>query len=271
MKKILLNLYYWPVFICLTVLAIVLVPFIILVNRFLYKRTASAALRRAIRIYGWVLVCAIPFMAPVKVRGSIGTIPSPAIFVANHNSAIDPYLFGAIPRENCFVTSWPFKIPVYSPLMKMAGYINTADGWEEIRRKCTRRLNDGVSVIIWPEGHRSRDGKMGRFRKGAFQLAAETGYPLQPVCIVGSGDIMRPGARWLSPGRVQLILLDPIYPAGDKENLSTRINTLRQQTIEALNSCLKNERSSSPINYREDRHATYSQQTTYKRNTHDIC
>ena len=237
MKKILLNLYFWPVFVLLSLLGIGLLPFILLAGRIILRRNIAHSLRLAIGLYGRILVRGVVFMAPVKVYGRLYDIPRPAIFIANHNSAIDPYLFGAIPGEHCFVTSWPFKIPIYGPLMKLAGYINISDGWDTLRQKCRQRLEKGVSVIIWPEGHRSRNGKIGRFRKGAFQLAVETGYPIQPVCIFGSGDVLLPGERFLSPGRVRLRLLAPIYPAR-KGDLQTRTLELRRQSFEAIERCL---------------------------------
>lgn len=236
MKKILLNLYLWPAFAILTIIGLILLPVILLVNM-LMGRTLGSALRLAIRFYGWVLVCKIPFMAPPRIFGQLEDIPGPSIFVANHCSAIDPYLFGAIPGESCFVTSWPFKIPIYSPLMKLAGYINIADGWENIRKQCAKMLDEKVSIIIWPEGHRSRDGTMGRFRKGAFQLAVETGYPIQPVCIIGSGDILQPGEKLFSPGRVKLVILEPIYPSGEGD-AQLRIFELRRRSFAAIESCL---------------------------------
>ncbi|MEA3547567.1 MAG: lysophospholipid acyltransferase family protein [Thermodesulfobacteriota bacterium] len=202
-----------------------MLPWIILINVFILGRSLGSALRRAIRFYGWILVCVIPFMAPVTVENKAEKIHFPAILVANHNSAIDPYLFGALSTENCFVTSWPFAIPIYGLLMRFAGYINAEDGWDEIRTKGEVLLNSGSSLTIWPEGHRSRDGRLGRFRKGAFALAVETGYPVVPVCILGSGGVLSPGQRFLSPGQVKLILHDPVYPDTHAD---------KQQSITAL-------------------------------------
>jgi len=240
LKKLLLNLYFWPAFVLITLFGLFILPFILLFAKIFQGRKVSSTLRLSIRLYGWLLVCVVPFMAPVKVLGKTEKMVKPAIFVANHTSAIDPYLFGAIPIENCFVTSWPFKIPIYSPLMKLAGYINTADGWETISDKCASLLDNGVSVTIWPEGHRSRDGQMGRFRKGAFQLSVETGFPLQPVCIFGSGKVMYPGKRLLSPGKIELILLDPLYPDTSLSDSSERVHDLRQRTFQLLENCIRN-------------------------------
>ncbi len=212
MKKLLLNIYYWPAFIAVTLVGLGVLPFILFVNVAFLHRKIDAALRLSIRFYGWILVCLIPFFKPVKVYFKEKILPAPAIYVANHNSAIDPYLFGAIAIENSFVTSWPFKIPVYRFFMQLAGYANTDEGWEEVKRKCSRLLETGCSVTIWPEGHRSRDGSIGRFKKGAFNLAVELGVPIIPVCILGSGTVLPPGQSLLNPGTVKLHVMLPIYP-----------------------------------------------------------
>ncbi|MEA2085198.1 MAG: lysophospholipid acyltransferase family protein [Thermodesulfobacteriota bacterium] len=175
-----------------------------------------------------------PILAPVTVINNREKPHFPAILVANHNSAIDPYLFGALSIENCFVTSWPFAIPIYGSLMRLAGYINAEDGWDEIKKKGAALLNSGSSLTIWPEGHRSRDGRLGRFKKGAFALAVETGYPVVPVCILGSGRVLSPGEHFFSPGQVKLIIHGPVYPDthGDKQQSITALRDNVHQIIE---------------------------------------
>ena len=234
LKKLLFNIYYCSAFVVVTITGIVLLPCILLVNVLFTDRSVNSALRRAIRFYGWVLVCVVPFMAPVTVESRTAKLHFPAILVANHNSAIDPYLFGALPIENVFVTSWPFKIPVYNLFMQLAGYINAGNGWDEVRRQGAELLRSGCSVTIWPEGHRSRDGRIRRFKKGAFLLAVETGYPVIPVCILGSGQILPPGQRFFSPGRVRIILLDPVYPdgQGDQQQQAVALRDKARLVIE---------------------------------------
>lgn len=198
------------------------------------RRTIGSAIRRAIRLYGWVLVRLVPFLGPVRVIYRGGRLPQSAIFVANHNSAIDPYLFGAIPVENSFVTSWPFKIPVYNIFMRLAGYANADKGWPDIKAKGRALLKAGSFVTIWPEGHRSRDGQLGRFKRGAFRLAVETGKPLVPVCILGSGTVLPPGQRFLCPGKITLVVLEPVYPGegADKQELVSRLRAEVRDNIE---------------------------------------
>lgn len=228
MLKLLWNIYFWLVFVAFTLVGLVLLPFIILANMIFAGRTVSSALRRSIRLYGWVLVCVVPFVAAVKVEYESSPLPAVCIFVANHNSAIDPYLFGAIPMENGFVTSWPFRIPVYGFFMRLAGYANAEDGWDEVRRCCKKLLAAGSSVTIWPEGHRSRDNELGRFKNGAFSLAVETGYPVVPICILGSGAILPPGSRLMSTGRVKMVVLNPVFPEADVDTAKA-IRNLRRK------------------------------------------
>lgn len=234
MKKLFFNLYYWAAYISVTLIGLFLLPMILLVNVFFLGRSLDSAMRRTIRFYGWVLVCVVPFMAPVVIENKGEKFHFPVILVANHNSAIDPYLFGALPIENCFLTSWPFEIPVYGRFMRLAGYINTNNGWDEICAKGRELLDSGSSLTIWPEGHRSRDGQLGRFKKGAFALAVETGYPVVPVSILGSGAVLSPGKRFLSPGKVKLILHSPVYPDthGDKQQIITALRDNVRHIIE---------------------------------------
>lgn len=212
MKRFFISVYFWLMVLFITVLGLAVLPFFLLVYAGFLHKSIHAAIRWGISLYGWTLVTVVPFLNPVKVESRAGKPPRPVIFVPNHASAIDPYLFGALLTDACFVTSWPFKIPVYNMFMRLAGYVNADEGWEKVFVKCTEMLTSGVSIIIWPEGHRSRDGRLGKFKNGAFVLAARTGFPLLPVCILGSGRFLPPGKRLMTPTRVRMILLEPIYP-----------------------------------------------------------
>lgn len=239
MKKLFFNIYFWLLFFLVTCVGLLVLPLILAVNIFLLGRPLASGLRRAIRFYGFVLVRLISFPDPVRVEFYGDHLPSPAIFVANHNSAIDPYLFGLIVTENGFVTSWPFKIPVYNVFMRLAGYVNAEAGWEEVRKNCRQLLEAGSSVTIWPEGHRSRDGRLGRFKNGAFALAVETGFPVVPVCILGSDRVLPPGTRMLSPEKVRLVVLEPVYPENCDFKAEEKIQRLRSKVYAKIKETLQ--------------------------------
>lgn len=232
-KKLLLNLYIWPLFIVITLIALLLIPVILTANLLFVGKPVNSLYRRGVRIYGWVLVRLVPFFAPVRLHDRSGGRPETGIYVTNHNSAVDPYCFGVIPGEFVFVTSWPFTIPVYNWIMKQAEYLNTEWGWQTLYDKAFPLLQNGCSLIIWPEGHRSKTGELGNFENGAFRLACATGYPIVPVCVTGTHKLMAPGQRLLTPSRVNVTILPPHYPPGEN-NDRQRIQRLREQVREAL-------------------------------------
>lgn len=211
-RKLLFNTYFWPLFVLITLSSFLCIPFIAVANFFFRFTTTNRAFRKGVRIYGKFIIKAASLMAPVEVEYRTDRLSLPAIFVANHNSSADPFLFGALPFENSFVTSWPFRIPVYRWVMKKAGYIQANQGWENLKEKALELFDSGSSLIIWPEGHRSPEEEMQRFRNGAFRLALETGRPVIPVLILGSGNLLPPGKKLLNPGPIKLIIFPEIPP-----------------------------------------------------------
>ena len=243
LKKLLLNLYFWPTFALVTLLCLPLLFLVSIFSALSVPRSTARVLRKGIRLYGWLLVRVVPFMAPVRVEDLSGGLKLPVIFIANHYSSIDPYLFGMLPFENAFVTSWPFRIPIFNWGMRLAGYINTKDGWQAMKEQGGKLLSSGCSIIIWPEGHRSRDGRLTRFKNGAFRLACSTGTPIVPVCILGTDRVMPPGSRLLTPGRVKMILLPPIVPSRHRDDPDC-IRTLKDQAREDIAAELTRQTSS---------------------------
>ncbi|MDF1614719.1 lysophospholipid acyltransferase family protein [Desulfurivibrio dismutans] len=221
LKKLGVNLYAWPLFVLLTLLFGLALPLIMAGALILGEKSPGRTIRLAVRQYGGLLLRLFRPVVPVSLENKAGELPLPVIFVANHNSAIDPYLFGLLPVENAFVTSWPFQMPFYRQIMQRAGYIDVRFGWSAVASQGRKLLAAGSSIIVWPEGHRSRTGKMRRFRKGAFQLAVATGRPVVPVCILGSGRVLPPGSLFFNPGRIKVVILPPVsLPAADQGPLT---------------------------------------------------
>jgi len=181
-----------------------------------------------------VLIRLIDPMVSLAVDDRTGGLDLPVIFVVNHHSSVDPFLFGMLPLEMAFITSWPFRIPVYRWFMHLAGYINTADGWSEVDRRGRTLLASGCSLIVWPEGHRSKDGRLRRFRNGAFHLAVRAGRPIVPVCISGTDRLLPPGRRLLVPSRVTVTLLAPISVAAGTGDDDEVVRELREQAHFAI-------------------------------------
>lgn len=230
-KKLLLNLYIWPLFFIITLIALLLIPVVLTCNFLTFRKPASRLYRLGVRMYGWVLVRLVPFFCPVRLYDRSGGRPETGIYVTNHNSSVDPYCFGVVQGEFAFLTSWPFNIPIYSWVMKQAEYLNANWGWETLYDRSVNLLEKGCSLIIWPEGHRSRTGELGKFENGAFRLSIETGYPIVPVCIRGTHKLMKPGQRFLTPSRVSVTILPPHYPHSEQNS---------RQDVQRLNESVRN-------------------------------
>ena len=144
-----------------------------------------------------------------------------SIFMVNHVNLLDPFmLYCAIPQ---LVRGWEleshFKIPIYGWLMKRFGNVPVPAGRgpSELKRlwRLTREaINSGTSLIIFPEGSRTRDGRLTDFADGGFRLAQQLGVPIVPVSLVGSFRHLRTEDWILRPATIFVHLHDTIETKG---------------------------------------------------------
>lgn len=234
MKRLLFNLYFWPCFFAVTITGVMLVYPVTLLMKLAGSRGVGRFVRTAILVYGWIIIRVIAFMVPVRLHDRSGGFTSPVIFVSNHCSSIEPYLFALCRGQMAFVTTWPFNIPVYRVFMRLAQYIDAAEGWENVVNAGKKLVRQGCSLVVWPEGHRSRNGSLGRFRNGAFLLACEMDCPVIPVCMKGTDRVMPPGSRFLNPAPVDMVLLPPHKPDRDDDMIQC-IYKLKHRVRDAIN------------------------------------
>ena len=122
----------------------------------------------------------------------------PYIVVANHQSFVDILLISQLPWEMKWLSKEDFfKYPLVGWLMRMAGDIQLVRGSREsivaAMDSCRDRLSKRVSVMIFPEGTRSSDGELQKFKNGAFRLAIETGMPILPLALDGTHPALQKG------------------------------------------------------------------------------
>ncbi|UCF93216.1 MAG: 1-acyl-sn-glycerol-3-phosphate acyltransferase [Desulfobacterales bacterium] len=155
------------------------------------------------------------------------------IFMCNHQSNFDiPVILAHLPVQFRWLAKAElFKIPILSRSMRGAGYIsidrsNQESAFKSIKQ-AAQTVKDGVSVMIFPEGTRSRDGKIGPFKKGGFVLAVDSGVPIVPLIIHGTRAIMAKGGMRIKPGDVVLEIAKPIetgqYTRVSKEALMQEV------------------------------------------------
>lgn len=140
----------------------------------------------------------------------------PHVFVANHQSMIDVCaLFRALPVPVRFVLKQELaRVPFvgwYARAMGMV-FLERASARSSARRlrAAVDTLRGGASVCAFPEGTRSRDGRVGAFKGGAFQLAIEAGVSVVPVAIEGSGRVLPATGFRVRPGRITVRIGEPL-------------------------------------------------------------
>ena len=139
----------------------------------------------------------------------------PYVAVSNHESYADIFLISHLPWEMKWLSKDTiFRIPVMGWMMRMAGDIPLRRGNRDSAlgalAACRDRLAKRVSVMIFPEGTRSRDGHMLPFKDGAFRLAIEARVPILPIAVAGTRSAMAKGSFQFRPARAVARVLDPI-------------------------------------------------------------
>ncbi len=151
----------------------------------------------------------------VTVTGTDNLPDDPIIVMSNHASNFDILAMqGYFPRPLSWIAKKElFKIPVFGNSMKRGGYIplDRGDGRKALKSidEAAKIIREGRSVILFPEGTRTRDGQMLPFKRGGFLLAARAGVPVVPVTILGSFSINPGGSLGLNLGRTVQIKIHP--------------------------------------------------------------
>lgn len=171
--------------------------------------------------------CRLMFI-PVSVEGMENIDPkSSYVFVSNHQSAFDIFvIYGWLPN----IFKWLMKkeigrIPFVGAACRAAGHItidrSSSVAAMESLRLMERELTDGVSTVIFPEGTRTRDGELGRFKRGAFQVAFDLSLPIVPISLSGCYDVMPKGAKYVTRHAIKMTIGKPIslasFPQDDPQ------------------------------------------------------
>jgi len=164
------------------------------------------------------------------------------IIAANHQSIIDIFvIYGWLPS----IFKWVMKaelrnVPFIGWACDVAGhiFINRKSPMAAKRsiEKAEKKLVNGVSVVIFPEGTRTRDGKMAKFKKGAFRIATDLQLPIVPVSLSGFYNRMSRKTFTVTPGRVKFIIHKPIDV---KQFMPDNTNELIDTTWKVINDALE--------------------------------
>lgn len=188
------------------------------------------------------------FPGQVELRGFERLPEGPCVIAANHQSMVDLLVLYLLPRQYRTVVKRALYLSPFGVNVWAAGYVPTPSardprGPRAVLEGCRAWLSRGYDVLIFPEGTRAKHWRLGRFKRGAFDIATAAGVPVVPVVIAGTNDILhRSSVRLcLRPLRIVLEVLEPLPPGEDgakgleartREALGGRLDAVRAELFE---------------------------------------
>ncbi|MEQ1760374.1 MAG: lysophospholipid acyltransferase family protein [Vicinamibacterales bacterium] len=156
----------------------------------------------------------------VDVEGMERLVPGRTyVFVSNHQSIYDiPIIFWSLPYQLRIIAKASLgNFPFLGWHLRRTGHMlvdRRRPDRARIFKWASRLTSEGLSLIVFPEGTRSRDGRVARFKGGSFYLALQAGLPIVPISVIGSRHVMLKGRLATYPGRVRMVIHDPIDTTG---------------------------------------------------------
>ena len=199
---------------------------------------------RCARAWSWLILRTTG--VNVTVEGLNRIVPGTTyIFVSNHQSIYDiPVIFASLDFQLRIIAKASLaRFPVLGWHLKRGGHLfvdrNNPDR-AGILKRWRALVTDGLSLIIFAEGTRSWDGRVGRFKGGSFLLAMEAGLPIVPLAVINTRAVMPKGRLRTEPANVRLVVHDPIPvpsvaspTARDAKAWADRVHAIIAATVDA--------------------------------------
>lgn len=232
MRRVITFLYQLFIFAPIFVVATIITAVIVMIGCLIGKRTFWGYYPPH---YWGKLACRLA-LCEIKVVRYGNLDPNQSyVFVPNHQGAFDIFLiYGYLNQNIKWVQKQELrKIPFVGKASEIAGHVfvdqSNLNSMKETIMKAEAQLEMGSSMVIFPEGARTKTGKMGRFKRGAFVIAEEMGLPIVPVTVNGPFDLMRMKTYLINPCKLELIVHEPIPTVGlSDENRQEFIDNCRQ-------------------------------------------
>ena len=199
------------------------------------------------RAWSWLILATTG--VEVTVQGLERIVPGRTyVFVANHQSIYDiPVLFWSLPFQLRIIAKASLgSFPMLGPHLKRTGHMlvdRSRPDRAGIAGWASRLTANGLSLIVFPEGTRSRDGMMGKFKGGSIMLAMQAGLPLVPISVIGSRHVMKKGELTTRPAHVTLVVHDPIDTAANAEPSAAQVRVVAEQVRDVIRPAVEAEAS----------------------------
>lgn len=217
MRSALISIWVW---FAIGVLIVLWVP-VMIVARLVDRDPAFYNAGYVLRIMGRLFTYVNPFW-DIELKGPFPEDPrTPYVVVSNHFSQADPPIISRVPWEMKWVAKKAlFDLPFTGWLLKLSGDISIDRSDKRSRAQVLETaasyLDRDCSVMFFPEGTRSRDGRVHRFSDGSFRLAIKEGVPVLPIAIDGTHDALPKHSIWFNPDveTIRVQVLDPVDTTG---------------------------------------------------------
>lgn len=224
---------YWPILLVATILT----ALITIIGSFLgCGRSCGYYVPRL-----WARLFCVMTFARVIVTGRENISNGQSyVFVANHQGAFDIFaIYGYLNHQFRWMMKKSLeKIPLVGRSCRMSGQIyvdnSSPAAIRETMDEAKDQIASGMSVVVFPEGSRTWDGSVGRFKRGAYTLAEEFRLPVVPITIDGAYQVMPRTAKLPRWGTIKLTIHRPIMPADDGHDLPALMEESRRAIISSL-------------------------------------
>ncbi|MDU1892922.1 MAG: lysophospholipid acyltransferase family protein [Dysgonomonas sp.] len=231
MKKVLLFLYELFIFAPIFTLATIITAVTVMIGCLVGKR----------KFWGYYpphywskLACRLSLCRINVIRHAELDPNKSYVFIPNHQGAFDIFLiYGYLNQNIKWVQKQELrKIPFVGKASEIAGHVfvdqSSLKSMKETITKAESQLGEGSSMVIFPEGSRTKTGKMGRFKRGAYIIAKEMNLEIVPVTVNGPFDLMKIGTYLLNPCKLELVVHKPISTENlTEDNMQDFINNTR--------------------------------------------
>jgi len=211
LRALLISLFAFVYFVLGCLVQLVFLPVVYLLP--IPKETKRRIFGRSLMLFTRSLVYVMANVRKDIVDFRAEVERTPSLVVANHSSFVDILVMLMVfPRTVMMTNRWVWNSPFFGAFVRFTGFIRSEDDVETNTVHVRELMARGWSVVIFPEGTRSRDGRIGRFHKGSFHMAAALQAPIVPVLLHGVGYSMSKSDAMLKDGTITMRALPSIAP-----------------------------------------------------------
>lgn len=221
LRTIIWFIYFW-------LYLIVVMPGLLKANRLQREgRTEELDAHTSERVGRWARSLLRVAGAKINVQGEENLLDTPAVYVSNHQGNFDvPIMLGCIGKPKPLIAKKELtKLPIIRDWMRHLRCIfidrnNVRQAMNSLK-EAGQLVEDGYSVVVFPEGTRSKGDQIGEFKNGAFRIAVKARVPVVPIRINGSYKLMEANGNLIAPAEVDVTILPPVSTAGlSKEEIA---------------------------------------------------